>query len=299
VDQQSETEARRMKLLASHMKQSLASLILSGLHQNAKPETKEWFSNYVKGSTWIGTKVPTVRKVVHDIVKNSSETKIKTTTSYPLNVLIDESIILMQQEECDAKLAGMILLSEFCPIHQTDTAREVLDRLIDQILEPQIYITDWSTSDWFALRILQRIAYGTITCGRSVVNPTSSNNHELALKIVNFSKDGTTLWYRRCGIVPFVHYYKHRNKLPPHFASTLINAAEHCLLASPQERFTQTGCAWMLRYALTQKDDADLAFQIITRHSHLWTTEAKKSMVEKLPTTHKLRKQILLLSCEK
>jgi hypothetical protein len=64
-----------------------------------------------------------------------------------------------------------------------------------------------------------------------------------------------------------------------------MNAAEHCLLASPQERFTQTGCAWMLRYALTQKDDADLAIQIIARHSHLWTTEAKKSMVEKLPSS--------------
>lgn len=278
---------------------SLASLIVSGLHQNAKPETKEWFSNYVKGSTWIGTKVPTVRKVVHDTIKNSGEkTKMKT-TSYPMNVLVDESIVLMQQEECDAKLAGMILLSEFCPIHQIDTAREVLDRLIDQILEPQTYITDWSTSDWFAVRVLQKMAYGTSGCGRSAVNHTPNNNHELALKIVNFARDGTTLWYRRCGIVTFVNYYKHRDKLPPNFASTLMNAAEHCLLASPQERFTQTGCAWMLRYALTQKDDADLAIQIITRHSHLWTTEAKKSMVEKMPSSHKLRKQILLLSCDK
>jgi hypothetical protein len=278
---------------------SLASLIVSGLHQNAKPETKEWFSNYVKGTTWIGTKVPTVRKVVQNTIKNSEETTKMKATIYPMHVLIDESIILLQQDECDVKLAGMILLSEFCPIHQIDTAREVLDRLIDQILEPQTYITDWSTADWFAVRVLQKIAYGIVGGGKSAVNDTSSNNHELALKIVNFARDGTTLWYRRCGIVTFVNYYNNRDKLPPNFASTLMNAAEQCLLASPEERFTQTGCAWMLRYALTQKDDADLAMQIITRHSHLWTTEAKKSMVEKLPSSHKLRKQILLLSSDK
>jgi hypothetical protein len=266
---------------------SLASLILSGLHQNARPETKQWFTNYVKGSKWIGNKVPSVRKVVHETVKNTCN------KPYHQNILIDESIFLMQQEECDAKLAGMILLSEFCPINQIEMAREVLDRLIDQILEPQIYITDWSTSDWFAIRILQRMAYGG--SGASS-NSSSSDNYELAMKIVNFSRQGTTLWYRRCGIVPFVNYYKHRDKLPPNFGSTLIDAAEQCLLASPQERFTQTGCAWMLRYALLQKEDADYAFQIVTRHAQLWNTEAKKSMTEKLPPRNKLRQKILMLS---
>ena len=62
------------------------------------------------------------------------------------------------------------------------------------------------------------------------------------------------------------------------------------LLASPDEWFTQTGVAFFLRYALLVKVDKDEAYATIVRHGDLWTAEAKKSLVEKLP------KPILALS---
>jgi len=256
---------------------SLASLILSGLHSSAKPDTKQWYTNYVKGSKWIGNKAPSVRKVVRDTVHATVN------NNYHYDDVIDNSIHLIQQEECDAKLAGMILLSEFCPIEKLATAH-VLNRLVDQVLEPQIYIADWATADGFSGHVLRRIAY---------------RDNELAKTITNFSKDGTTLWYRRCGIVPFVAYFKHRDKLPPNFGTIIIDAVEHCLNASPQERFTQTGCAWLLRYAILQKEDREYALKVITKHSLVWNLEAKKSISEKLAPNDPLRKQIMSLGKNK
>ena len=259
----------------------VAAQIVSGLHAAAKPETKQWLTNYVKGTKWIGNKVPSIRMVVRETVRNHGKT-----SKFELSDLLDNSVHLLMQEECDVKLAGMILLSESCPIEEMSTMH-VLDRLTEQVLQPEIYITDWSTADWFAMRILRRIAYANDSDGN--VNA----DYELTMKIVNFAKDGTTLWYRRCGIVPFVDYYKNRDKLPPNFGKIIVDAVEHCLIASPGERFTQTGCAWVLRYALTQEDDTEYALEMITKHAKTWNTEAKKSMTEKLPTKDPVRKRIM------
>ena len=115
------------------------------------------------------------------------------------------------------------------------------------------------------------------------------------MRILDFSRRGTNLWYRRCGVVCFVNYYKNRTKLPFDIGTRLVQAAEYSLLASPEERFTQTGIAWVLRYALLEPEDRDATLAMIVRHGDLWTVEAKKSLLEKLHKSDPKRTQILAL----
>ena len=207
--------------------------------------------------------------------------------------LAECSIHLIQKLECDVKLAGMILLSEVYPLQQLVTL-DILEHINLHVFTPPLppssqphepLISNWCTADFFAHHVLRRIAYSS----------TSSDSHPMTLQILQFAETGSNLWHRRCGIVTFVDYYKHLDQLPTHFGSLLIKAVESCLLASPQERFTQTGCAWVLRYILLQKEDRDRAYDLVCRHGKVWTGEAKKSLVERLSTKDPWRKHILAL----
>jgi hypothetical protein len=80
------------------------------------------------------------------------------------------------------------------------------------------------------------------------------------------------------------------------FGEKLIEACQQSLLASPDdERFTQTGIAWLLRYMLVQTEDRDAALEMIVRKGHYWNVEAKRSLIEKLNKTDPRRQQILTL----
>jgi DNA alkylation repair enzyme len=126
------------------------------------------------------------------------------------------------------------------------------------------------------------------------------DNQHLAYRVLNFTKSkNTSLWHRRCGVVPFVTCTnpKRSCQLPVNFVSRLIDACESSLLHSPKERFTQTGIAWTLRYILTNSNEQNRqeAFDMIVRHGPIWTTEAKKSLTEKLSISNSMRKTILSL----
>jgi len=342
----------------------LVQNVIQGLHQVADPKTKDWFTNYVKGTTWIGCKVPIVRKVVKDVwsrteIKSTTRTKTTTTTTKSkqkknakqgedeeddeeklkkdepteeedmiLILVLDSAVTLLQQEECDVKLAGMILLSECMPIQQLVT-RLTLQRLYDDVLLGN-HVPDWSSADWFAMRVLRKIVfseYGNPTLIDQVLNFTT---------LQDTSEENYT-FVRRCGVVSFLQYDKpaNRKQLPHDFGPKLIQACERSLLTSPDERFTQTGIAWVLRYVLlihpTKQslksgktnnnnrkkkktadsdddddddndnindeiiDEAKEAMEMIVRHGPLWTMEAKKSLVEKLSKNDPRRNQILKL----
>jgi hypothetical protein len=89
-----------------------------------------------------------------------------------------------------------------------------------------------------------------------------------------------------------LNFEKKRQQLPDDFGIQLIEACERSLLTSSNERFTQTGIAWVLRYILLEKPEKDLALEMIVKHGSLWTKEAKQSLTEKLGKTDPRRKQI-------
>jgi hypothetical protein len=148
-------------------------------------------------------------------------------------------------------------------------------------------LQDWSSADWFATKVLRKMVF--------------SGDHALVEQVLNFGTIPDTpeqnyTFVRRCGVVSFLFYEKHREKLPLQFGSRLIQACEQTLVLSPNERFTQTGVAWVLRTVLIQlEEESKEAFEMILRQGPLWTMEAKRSLVEKLPTSDRRRNQILKL----
>lgn len=194
---------------------------------------------------------------------------------------------LLEQDECDVKLAGMLILSECFPSNGTFllSSTVVLDRIEQSVLEPNL-VNDWSSSDWFAVRVLKKI----------VLEAPEAMSDEIVQRVLDYAQNGTNLWYRRCGIIPFVQYYNFREVLPSNIGQRLLQACEYSLLASPDERFTQTGVAWVLRYMLSHQTathaERDAAAAMVVKHGSLWTTEAKKSLTEKLSTTDSLAAKI-------
>jgi hypothetical protein len=51
-----------------------------------------------------------------------------------------------------------------------------------------------------------------------------NNNGDVVHKVLDFTKTGSTVWHRRCGIVAFVHYYKKRSQLPDDIATRIVDA---------------------------------------------------------------------------
>jgi hypothetical protein len=274
---------------------SLTEAIISGIQQRANPQTREWFTNYVKGTTWIGCKIPVVREAVQEAVgvKKGKKGNKESKSFISPHVFLDAAIILLQHEACDVKLGGMLILSEQMKLQDLAT-HATLQRLEDDVLL-QNKLDDWSSADWFAIKVLKKIVFSN---GKR----TDDNDDGSALpqRVLNYTtianiEGRNYLYVRRCGVVPFLDYGKHRDKLPPSFGSKLVDACEASLLASSEERFTQTGIAWVLRYILLEGKEKDAAIKMIIRHGTLWTKEAKKSMVEKLPKNDSRRKKILEL----
>jgi len=306
---------------------ALAHDLIQNLQNHADPKSKAWFENYNKGTLWLGCKMPVVRSSIQRVLRDygtssssgsttplqsktaSRKRKATPTTaknndqvmssiSSPITdtLLLDTAIYLLQQTACDVKLAGMLLLSEEYPIEKlaTMTTLERFDQ--DVWLDPSI-IADWSTADWFALKVLQKIVF----CDK---DDGEQQKQELQKHVMGYaSRSDASLWQRRCGIVTFLQYPKYQNTDTDDdddvLGRQLVEACEANLLLSPQERFTQTGIAWVLRYVLAEsreKDTSQLALNFIFRHGSVWTTEAKKSFCEKLSPSDPRRKRILNLS---
>jgi len=258
--------------------------IVREMSRQAKRGTKDWFENYVKGTKWLGCKTPTVHDIVKNVMKDR-EKDDKGEDHESTSIVVDAAFRLLQREECDVKLAGMNLLSQYLPTECLAT-ESFLHRLESDILFDSDHVADWSTADWFAMKVLRKVVY----------HHPCPHNERLIQRVLDYTRrKDDSLWVRRCGVVAFLQYNKHRDVLPADFASRLIAACEFSLLASPHERFTQTGVAWVLRYVLLEPTDRDEALAMIVRNGDKWTTEAKKSLTEKMHKGDPRRKQILEL----
>jgi len=252
-----------------------ANAIVELLRERGTSDVRAWATSYMKGTTpFFGCKMPTTRACVRDVVSSGTKKRSRdgsAVVSVTSSSYVDDAVSLLTHTHGEAKQAGTILLCEHEPA-STLATMDTLRRLEREVLRGPEYFNDWAVTDAFATKVLKKMW---------------KHNPALAPTILAWSWDETTsLWHRRCGIVAFVSYWKEKDvsALPDDFAYKIVDACEANLLAAPRERFAQTGTAWVTRYALACRD-ADVrahALRMVTKHSDVWTTEAKKSLVEQL-----------------
>ena len=212
----------------------------------ADPGTKAWFENYLKQVIrYRGVKTPVVARIVaawrtdHGLDRLPDDDQLGVARS-----LIEESL-------AEDKFAGILYIQKHL------VRRLAPDRLLDAAegLFARGAFFDWSTSDWFSVRVLGPLIR---RCGTGA-----------AERIAGW-RTADDLWQRRAAIVPFRAVVRDASWHP-------LVAATAAALVGERERFIQTGIGWVLSdlskshpavaAAMVERHFDDLSAEVIRRHT--------------------------------
>jgi len=138
--------------LSSPTLDSLIKRLQLRLNAHATAATREWWTKYLRGAaSFRGVKMEDVRKTVHAWFEEEQ-------LGEHLSVGQQKVLVLMLLEEIysEDKLAGVLFLQEILlPAGALDWHSELprFARLFDEG-----YISDWSTCDWFCVKVLGPLA---------------------------------------------------------------------------------------------------------------------------------------------
>ena len=239
-------------------KKQLVHTLTEQLSQAADAKTKQWFDNYLKGAIeYRGVKTPAVTKLVTDWKRDHH------INQYTLEDQLALCEMLIQSRFAEDKFAGTIYLQKYLSAQLT---WQRLVRFSAELFEKG-YFFDWSTTDWFCVRVL---------------DPAIIGHGADAANAIAHWRNADNLWQRRASIVSFRHATKdsqyHR----------LIKQTIESLVADEQ-RFIQTGIGWVLAdLSKPYPDEAEALFrqylpqlsrEVIDRHTkHLKAHKALKQL---------------------
>ena len=212
----------------------------------ADPATKAWFENYLKHVIgYRGVKTPVVARIVaewrdeHGLERLPDDDQLAVARS-----LIGERL-------AEDKFAGILYMQKYL------VPRMPPDRLlaVAEGLFAEGTFFDWSTSDWFSVRVL-----GPLLRHRGM---------EAAERIAGW-RTAEDLWQRRASIVPFRAVVRDESYHP--LIETTI-----ATLVEERERFIQTGIGWVVSdlakaypdvaATLVERHFDDLSAEVIRRHT--------------------------------
>ena len=212
----------------------------------ADPATRKWFENYLKHAIgYRGVKTPAVAKIVaewrseHGLGRLSDEDQLGVARS-----LIEESL-------AEDKFAGILYMQKYL-VRRVEPER--LLEVAEGLFAGGAFF-DWSTSDWFSVRVLGPLL--------------RRGGNGVAERIAGWRTAGD-LWQRRAAIVPF--------------RAVVRDEAYHALigetigaLVGERERFIQTGIGWVVSdmskahpevaAALVERHFDELSAEVVRRHT--------------------------------
>jgi 3-methyladenine DNA glycosylase AlkD len=204
-----------LTMLSITKKQDLLQQLVAQLEQQANPKTKQWFENYLKGAiAYRGLKTPLVTTLVKNWYRDNQ------LEQYTLEGHLSLCQALLASNLAEDKFAGMIFIQKYL-LKKLDYQQLLSET--DTFFQ-QGYFFDWSTTDWFTVRIL---------------DPLIMREGIQAAEIIVSWQNAENLWQRRAAIVSFRH--PSRNEI---FHSLIENAIAN--LVEERERFIQTGIGWLL-----------------------------------------------------
>ena len=216
----------------------------------ADPGTKTWFENYLKHMIgYRGVKTPVVTRIVAEW---RGEHGLE---GLPDDDQLDLARSLIEERLAEDKFAGILYMQKHLVRRlQPDRLLAVAEGLFSEGA-----FFDWSTSDWFSVRVLGPL----LRRGRPGT----------AERIAGWRTAGN-LWQRRAAIVPFRAVVRDESYHP--FIETTVAA-----LVGERERFIQTGIGWVV--SDMSKVHPDVAATLVERHFNDLSAEVIRRHTRYLP----------------
>lgn len=225
---------------------NLVKALITQIEGAADEKTKQWFDNYLKGAIeYRGVKTPMVTKLV------TSWKKDYNLMQYSIEDQLALCELLIQSRFAEDKFAGTIYLQKF--LCKTLPWQQLVS--FSAGLFEADYFFDWSTTDWFCVRVL---------------DPAIIRHGLQAAEHIAQWRTAQNLWQKRAAIVSFRHATKdsqYHNLIKKIIAD----------LVTDERRFIQTGIGWVLAdlskpypkeaEALFRQYSSQLSREVIDRHA--------------------------------
>ena len=218
------------------------------LQAAAKPDTKAWFERYLRYAiTYRGVKTPQVKRLVAEWYRQSGVDQL------PVPDQLALAAELIRQPMAEDKLAGTILVQQYL-LRQLD-ASDIL-ALSEDLFDAKAFY-DWSTTDWYCMRVLKPIV-----------------TQEGAAERIARWKTSPDRWQRRSAIVPFRAVVR-----DPAYDPLVAGVIK--TLVTDEERFVQTGIGWVI--ADLSRVRPMVAQQLVEQHLHHLSAEVIRRHTRHLP----------------
>jgi 3-methyladenine DNA glycosylase AlkD len=225
------------------------------LDARADQRTRAWWNRYLKGTVdFRGVPMRGVREVIHALWSD------RQLDDRPREEQLDVTLALFSQRHAEDKLAAILLLGE---------------RLIDDLTAADVpflaepfargYIADWSTCDWYCVKVLGRLL------------ERAPDAADAAAAIAAWSS-APGLWQRRAAAVSFVKLAPYGDGRVPNLTK-LVLAVCSANVRDPQ-RFSQTSVGWVLRELSRAEPGAVTAF--VEEHREEMSAEARRMATAKI-----------------
>jgi 3-methyladenine DNA glycosylase AlkD len=194
------------------------------LNAHATAATREWWTKYLRGAaSFRGVKMADVRKAVHAWFEEERLGELLSVGQQK-----DLALMLLGEDYSEDKLAGVLFLQEILlPAVALDWRSDLprFARLFDQG-----YIRDWSTCDWFCVKVL---------------GPLVEQQGAACARAISEWREANSVWQRRASVVAFANLAGKGDRNFTGFTEMVLDNCAHLL--GSQERFVQTGVGWVLR----------------------------------------------------
>ncbi len=228
------------------------------LNAHATTATREWWSRYLRGAaSFRGVKMADVRKAVHAWFREE-----RLGEHLSVGQQKDLALMLLEEDYSEDKLAGILFLQEILLPASALDWRSDLPRFA--CLFDQGYIRDWSTCDWFCVKVL---------------GPLVEQQGEVCARAISEWREANSLWQQRSSIVAFANLARKGDGNFPGFTEMVLNNCTHLL--GSQERFVQTGVGWVLRELSHWDQSGVVAF--VEANLDRFSREALKNAIKYLP----------------
>ena len=222
------------------------------LARRADPAKQEWWENYVKGAPFRGVPMPEVRAAVRDWLAAEPGLSVAEKKRLALD--------LIRERLSEDKNAGILILSEHVLADLGPADLKTFRRLFEEG-----HLADWSSCDWFCVKVLGRMLR------------TSPDADRLADELIGWTASDE-LWLRRAGLVAFVDLAPKGDAALPGLTERVLTGAERN--SRDERRFAQTSVGWVLREL--SKAEPEAVRRFVDEHGERLSAEARRAATAKL-----------------